>query len=106
MSASAWHQFIFVGGLGIFVSGLTAFLIIWALVGVTLRDRHPQLRKRLGSVPFTPRVFGWFLLARWRSLQDSAVSGLAIPGTIGVWAMVIGAIAAAIAKRLSLIGAG
>ncbi|MBZ0223171.1 MAG: hypothetical protein IT467_04425 [Dokdonella sp.] len=106
MTASAWHQFIFIGGLGLVASGLTTYLMVSALVGVTLRDRHPDQRKRLGGIPFTPRQLLWFLAARWRALRDPSVSGLAVLGTIGTWSMVVGAIAATIAKWLSLTGAG
>ncbi len=105
MSASAWHQFLFIGGLGLVVSGLTTYLMIWVLVGVTLRDRHPAVRARLGVVPFTPRGFGWFLGAAWRRLGDTTVTALAAPGTIGAWAIVIGAVLATVAKTLSLTGA-
>ncbi|MBX3689065.1 hypothetical protein [Dokdonella sp.] len=106
MTASAWHQFIFIGGLGLLVSGLTTYFMVCALVGVTLRDRHPGERARLGGFPLTPRQLLWFLAARWRALRDPAVSGLAVLGTLGTWAMVVGAIAASIAKWLSLAGAG
>ncbi len=105
MSASAWHQFIFIGGLGLVVSGLTTYLMIWVLVSVTLRDRHPAVRARLGVVPFTPRGFVWFLIARWRRLGDRTVNALAVPGTIGAWAIVLGVILATVAKMLSLTGA-
>lgn len=104
MSASAWHQFIFIGGLGLVVAGLTTYIITWALVSVTLRDRHPAERERLGGMPFTPRIVGWFLAARWRSLHDRTLDALALPGSIGAWAIVIGAIAAIVAKQLSLTG--
>ncbi len=105
MSASAWHQFIFIGGLGLVVAGLTTLIITWALVSVTLRDRHPAERARLGSLPFTPRTFGWFLCARWRRMGDRMLGGVAAPGTFGAWSIVIGALLASIAKWLSLTGA-
>lgn len=105
MSASAWHQFIFIGGLGFVVAGLTTYIITWALVSVTLRDRHAAERERLGGMPFTPRIAGWFLAARWRSLRDRTLDALALPGSIGAWAIVVGAIMATAAKLLSLTGA-
>jgi hypothetical protein len=105
MSASAWHQFIFIGGLGFVVAGLTTYIITWALVSVTLRDRHAAERDRLGGMPFTPRIAGWFLAARWRSLRDRTLDALALPGSIGAWAIIVGAIMATAAKLLSLTGA-
>ena len=105
MSTSAWHQFIFIGGLGLAVAGLTTYIITWALVSVTLRDRHAAERERLGGMPFTPRIAGWFLAARWRQLRDRTLDALALPGSIGAWAIVVGAIMATVAKLLSLTGA-
>ena len=106
MSASAWHQFFFIMGLGFVVAGLTTYIMTWALVSVTLRDRHGEERSRLGGIPFTPRVFGWFLAARWRNLRDRALGPLALPGTIGTWSILLGGIAAVVAKLLSLNGTG
>ena len=106
MSASAWHQFFFIMGLGFVVAGLTTYIMTWALVSVTLRDRHVEERKRLGGIPFTPRVFGWFIAAHWRRLRDRTLGPLALPGTIGAWSIVLGGAAAIVAKLLSLNGTG
>ena len=106
MSASAWHQFVFIMGLGFVVAGLTTYIITWALVAVHLRDRHPAARERLGNVPFTPRAFGWYLGARYRTLADRGLNALGMPGSLGAWAIVLGGLAAIVAKLLSLDGAG
>ncbi|WP_395682867.1 hypothetical protein [Dokdonella sp.] len=106
MSASAWHQFIFIMGLGLVVAGLTTYIITWMLVAVHLRDRHPAEHARLGAFLFAPRAFGWYLAGRYRALRDRSLNALGAPGRIGAWAIVLGAIAAVVAKLLSLQGAG
>jgi hypothetical protein len=102
MPASAWHQFIFIMGLGFVVAGLTTYIITWMLVAVHLRDRHPAEHARLGGFLFGPRAFGWYLASRYRALGDRALNALGTPGSLGAWAIVIGAIAAIVAKLLSL----
>jgi len=106
VTASAWHQFFFIMGLGFAVAGLTTYVITWALVAVHLRDRHPAERARLGAVPFTPRAFAWYLAARYRSLADRSLVALGVPGSFGAWAIVVGSAAAIVAKLLSLQGGG
>lgn len=106
MSASAWHQFIFIMGLGCVVAGLTTYVITWMLVAVHLRERHPAEHVRLGGFLFAPHAFGWYLAGRYRALRDRGLNALGTPGRIGAWAIVLGAIAAIVAKLLSLNGAG
>jgi len=106
VSASAWHQFIFIMGLGCVVAGLTTYVITWMLVAVHLRERHPAEHVRLGGFLFAPHAFGWYLAGRYRALRDRGLNALGIPGRIGAWAIVLGAIAAVVAKLLSLNGAG
>lgn len=106
MSASAWHQFIFIMGLGCVVAGLTTYVITWMLVAVHLRERHPAEHVRLGGFLFAPHAFGWYLAGRYRALRDRGLNALGTPGRIGAWAIVLGAIAAVVAKLLSLNGAG
>ncbi|HEU4664608.1 MAG TPA: hypothetical protein VFS55_11300 [Dokdonella sp.] len=105
MSASAWHQFLFILGLGLAVAGLTTYVITWMLVAVHLRDRHPAEHARLGAFLFAPRAFGWYLAGRYRALHDRGLDALGTPGSIGAWAIVLGSAAAVIAKLLSLRGA-
>jgi len=98
VSASAWHQFIFTGGLGLAVAGLTTYIIMWMLVAVHLRDHHPSEHARLGGFLFAPRAFGWYLGAAWRRLNDRSLSALAVLGSIGAWCILIGAISAIVVK--------
>ena len=106
MSASAWHQFIFIMGLGCVVAGLTTYIITWMLVAVHLRERHPAEHVRLGGFLFAPHAFGWYLAGRYRGLRDRGLNALGAPGRIGAWAIVLGTIAAIVAKLMSLNGAG
>lgn len=106
MSASAWHQFIFILGLGAVVAGLTTYIITWMLVAVHLRDRHPAEHARLGAFLFAPRAFAWYLAGSYRALGDRGLNALGTPGRIGAWAIVLGATAAIAAKLLALNGAG
>jgi hypothetical protein len=80
MSASAWHQFIFIMGLGFVVAGLTTYIITWMLVAVHLRDRHPAEHARLGAFLFAPRAFGWYLAGSYRALRDRGLNALGRSG--------------------------
>ena len=104
MTASAWHQFIFIMGLGLIVTGLTTYIIAWMLVTVHLRDHHPAERARLGSFLFAPGALFWYLAARYRPLRDRGLNGLAVLGSIGAWMIVLGAASASIVKWLSSSG--
>lgn len=106
MSASAWHQFFFVMGLGLVVAGLTTYVITWMLVAVHLRDHHPAERARVSGFMFAPRAFGWYLAARWRALRDRSLAGLAVLGSIGAWSIAVGAVCALGAKLLASAGGG
>ncbi len=104
MSAAAWHQFIFTGGLGFAVAGLTTYIIVWMLVAVHLRDHHPTEHSRLGSFLFAPRAFGWYLAASWRRMRDRNLSALAVLGSIGAWSIVIGVTSAVVVKFVAAKG--
>lgn len=106
MNASAWHQFIFTGGLGVAVAGLTTYIIAWMLVAVHLRDHHPAEHARLGGFLFAPRAFGWYLGAGWRRLRDRGLNALALLGSIGAWGIAIGTVSAVVVKLLASGGAG
>ena len=41
----AAREFLLIMGLGLIVAGLTAYVIVWMLVAVHLRDHHPDMRK-------------------------------------------------------------
>lgn len=105
MPLSAWYQFLFVAGLGLAISGLTAYVITWMLVAVHLRDHHPDERRRLGGFLFSPRALGWYLRARWRSVGDRNLSALAVLGSIGAWAITSGGALAVVIRVLATAGA-
>ena len=98
------REFMLLLGLGFLVAGLTTYLMTWILVIVHLRDHHPAERERLGGFMFTPRAFGWFLMRRYRALDDRSLTGLARLGSIGAWAIVIGFLAAISSKALGGVG--
>lgn len=106
MSASAWHQFLFTGGLGVAVAGLTTYVIAWMLVAVHLRDHHPDEHARLGGFLFAPRAFGWYLGGAWRKLHDRSLSALGLLGSIGAWGIALGTLCAIVVKLLASNGPG
>lgn len=101
MSAEAWHQFIFILGLGLAVAGLTTYTITWMLVAVHLRDRHADERSRLGGFLFSPRALLWYLRARYLRLHDSTLNTLALLGSIGAWAILIGSLAVGVVTLIA-----
>ncbi|MFI4969131.1 MAG: hypothetical protein ACHP7D_02920 [Lysobacterales bacterium] len=105
MTALALRDFLLICGLGLVVAGLTAYVITWMLVAVHLRDHHAHEHARLGGFLFAPHAFGWYLGARWRALHDRGLSALAVLGSIGAWAIVVGAIVA-IGSKLLAFGTG
>jgi hypothetical protein len=94
------REFMLLLGLGMFVAGLTTYLMTWVLVVVHLRDHHPAERERIGGFMFSPRAFGWFLARRYRAFRDSSLTGIARLGFIGAWAILLGGIAAFSSKAL------
>lgn len=100
----AMRDFLLISGLGLLVAGLTAYLMTWTLVAVHLRDNHPAERAHIGGFMFTPRAFGWYMRARYRALNDTTLNALGILGSIGAWAIVVGAIVAFASKVLGLSG--
>ena len=104
MSFLALREFLLICGLGLLVAGLTTYIMTWALVAVHLRDRHPDERTRLGGFLFSPHAFGWYLGARYRRLRDSDLNALAVLGSIGAWAILIGGGIAILSKMLAWAG--
>src|SRR3954469_4708991 len=100
----AAREFLLIMGLGLIVAGLTAYVIVWMLVAVHLRDHHPALRKAVGDVLVAPPALFWYLAARWRAPRDSNLNVLAFPGTVGVWAIVAGFASCAISQLLAIVG--
>ena len=100
----AMRDFTLICGLGLLVAGLTAYVMTWAIVAVHLRDKHPAERARLGGFMFTPHAFVWYLRARYRALDDVTLNTLGILGSIGAWAILIGALVAFTSQILGISG--
>jgi hypothetical protein len=100
----ATREFLLIMGLGLIVAGLTAYIIVWMLVAVHLRDHHPALRETIGRVLIAPRALFWYLSAAWRSAKDRGLNALAFPGTVGVWSIVGGFVCLAVSELLALVG--
>jgi len=92
----AAREFLLIMGLGLVVAGLTAYVIVWMLVAVHLRDHHPDMRRAIGNVLVAPRALAFYLGAGWRAARDSNLNVLAFPGTFGVWCIVAGLASCAI----------
>ena len=100
----AAREFLLIMGLGLIVAGLTAYVIVWMLVAVHLRDHHPgdaqsdrQRARRAARAAF-------YLGARWRAARDSNLNVLAFPGTVGVWCIVARLASCAISEMLAIVG--
>ena len=91
-------------GMGLVVAGLTAYVIVWMLVAVHLRDHHPDMRKAIGNVLVAPRALAFYLGAGWRAAHDSSLNVLAFPGTFGVWCIVAGIASCLISEILAIVG--
>ena len=100
----AAREFLLIMGLGLIVAGLTAYVIVWMLVAVHLRDHHPAMRKAIGNVLVAPRALLWYLGAGWRAAKDASLSALAFPGTVGAWGIVGGLATCALSEVLAIIG--
>ena len=100
----AIREFLLVMGLGLIVAGLTAYVIVWMLVAVHLRDHHPAIRQKIGNVLVAPRALVWYLGAGWREARDSNLNVLAFPGTFGAWCIVAGIASCAISEMLAIVG--
>ena len=100
----AAREFLLIMGLGLIVAGLTAYVIVWMLVAVHLRDHHPTLRKAIGNVLIAPRALFFYLGARWRAARDADLNVLAFPGTVGAWGIVGGIVILGISQLLAIVG--
>lgn len=105
MGLIALREFLLIMGLGLIVAGLTTYIITWMLVAVHLRDHHAQEHASLGGFLFSPHAFGWYLTARYRRLRDPGLNALAVLGSIGAWAIIVGAVIATSSKLISFLGA-
>ncbi len=79
------------------IAGATAFVIFWPLALVHLRDRHPDVRAKLGDAAFfDPRALWWLLSQRFREVRDRGFTGLATPAMISLGCIVLGLLMAAL----------
>jgi hypothetical protein len=100
----AAREFLLIMGLGLVVAGLTAYVIVWMLVAVHLRDHHPDMRRAIGDVLVAPRALLWYLGAGWRAAGDASLNVLAFPGTVGVWGIVGGIACCGVSEILAIAG--
>jgi hypothetical protein len=100
----AAREFLLIMGLGLIVAGFTAYVIIWMLVAVHLRDHHPDLRKAIGNVLIAPRALLFYLGAGWRSAHDASLNVLAFPGSVGAWGIIAGVASLGVSEVLAIIG--
>ena len=79
---------------GVAIGGFTAFVIFWPLSLVHLRDRHPDIRRRLGEGAFLqPAALRWLLSGRYYEVPDRQFTGLATPARISLM-VILGALTA------------
>ena len=100
----AAREFLLIMGLGLIVAGFTAYVIVWMLVAVHLRDHHPDMRRAIGNIFVAPRALIWYFGAGWRAANDASLNVLALPGTVGVWGIVGGVLCCGVSELLSVIG--
>ncbi|MEO6690644.1 MAG: hypothetical protein ABIS07_12450 [Dokdonella sp.] len=100
----AVREFLLISGLGLVVAGLTTYVITWMLVIVHLRDHHTGEYERISGFLFAPYAFGWYLRRGYRALGDRNLSALARLGSIGAWAILIGAVVAIASKGMTWFG--
>ena len=73
------------------IAGATAFVIFWPLALVHIRDRHPEIRARLGEGAFLrPAALWWLLSGGYRTTPDRSLSGLATPARISLAVILLG----------------
>lgn len=104
MTFLAFREFLLITGLGMTVAGLTTYVMTWMLVIVHLRDHHTDEYARLSGFLFAPYAFGWYLRRGYRALHDRDLSALARLGSIGAWAILIGATIAIASKGIAWFG--
>lgn len=80
---------------GVAIAGACAYIIFWPLSLVHLRDRHPEVRERLGDGAFLkPSAMLWLLGGGYRETGDPGFTGLATPARVALSTM-LAALAAA-----------
>jgi hypothetical protein len=79
------------------IAGFTALVIFWPLTLVHLRDRHPDLHRKLGRTAFfSPVALWWLLNGGYRDVSDRNLSGLATPARVSLATIIFGLSAAGI----------
>ncbi|MGV8931259.1 MAG: hypothetical protein ACOH1R_03975 [Luteimonas sp.] len=85
------------------IAGATAFVIFWPLSLVHLRDRHPDVKARLGEGAFIkPEALWWLFSGRYREIRDPQFTGLATPARVALTVIVVALICAGCLWLLSL----
>lgn len=88
------------------IAGACAFVIFWPLTLVHIRDRHPQLKARLGEGAFLkPSALRWLLSGGYRATPDTSLSGLATPARISLLVIILGLVLAGLLWLFSLLTA-
>jgi hypothetical protein len=73
------------------IAGFCALVIFWPLTLVHLRDRHPDVRARLGASAFAnPSALWWLLNGGYREACDRNLSGLATPARVSLATILFG----------------
>lgn len=85
------------------IAGTSAFAIFWPLALVHVRDRHPDIRARLGEGAFLkPSALWWLLSGGYRATPDPALSGLATPARLSLAMILLGLALAGLLWAISL----
>lgn len=88
---------------GVAIAGACAYIIFWPLSLVHLRDRHPDVRARLGEGAFLkPAVMFWLLSGGYRETHDRGFTGLATPARISLATIIVGLVGAGILSLWSV----
>ena len=73
------------------IAGATAFVIVWPLTLVHIRDRHPAIGEVLREGAFLrPAALWWLLRGGYRATPDRSLSGLATPARISLAVILLG----------------
>jgi hypothetical protein len=85
------------------IAGATAFVIFWPLSLVHLRDRHADVKARLGDGAFIrPDALWWLLSGRYREVRDPQFTGLATPARVALTVIIVALACAGLLWLLSL----
>ena len=86
------------------IAGFCAFVIFWPLALVHLRDRHPEVKARLGDGAFArPQALAWLLTGRYREVVDPQFSGLATPARVALSTIIFALLCAGVLWLLSTV---